>query len=54
MLDEPRYKEIREQLQDNPSSSEGLTVLSRLASVMGNQEFEAAAKEAAERREKTR
>ena len=50
MLDEPRYQEIREQLQDNPSSSEGLTVLSRLASVMGNQEFEAAVRAESERR----
>ena len=52
MLDEPRYQEIREQLQDNPSRAEGLMVLSRLAAVMSNEEFELAAKVAAERRQK--
>ena len=51
MLDEPRYQEIREQLTGNPSSAEGLMVLSRLAAVMGNEEFEAAARAESERRQ---
>ena len=81
MLDEPRYKkireqlrpelaqswrmmeeldrkleevEIREQLRDNPSSNEGLYILTSLAQIVGNQEFEAAVRAESERREKTR
>lgn len=44
MLDEERYKAIREELQGNPSSAEGLMVLSRLAKTVGNWELEWEAK----------
>ena len=58
MLDEPRYQEIREQLKQelyhSPNSNHGLYCLTSLAQIVGNQESEAAVKEAAERREKTR
>ena len=46
MLDEERYKEIREELQQSsPNNPQGLEILSRLAKIVGDKEMEKAAQE---------
>ena len=45
MLDEERYKAIREDLQQSsPNSPQGFEILSRLAKIVGDKEMEKAAK----------
>ena len=46
MLDEERYKAIREELQQSsPNSPQGFEILSRLAKIVGDKEMEQAAQE---------
>ena len=46
MLDEERYKEIREELRQSiPNSPLGFEILSRLAKIAGDKEMEQAAQE---------